>query len=130
MPASSKHGWNHDRVSNLPLLPSRGNTGSEGCCLGRLRDSSAAIASEFRWTARPEPFFVFVSSIIRRSKCTCDQVQEYCSLRRIPEWMLATNSARCSATRAFQLRYFCNHQQERTKTIVPPDSPERWGGVD
>jgi hypothetical protein len=21
-------------------------------------------------------------------------------------------------------------EQERTKTIVPPDSPERWGGVD
>ena len=29
MPASSKHGWNHERVSNLPCVPSRGNTESE-----------------------------------------------------------------------------------------------------
>src|SRR5580658_5798678 len=99
MPASSKQGWNHERVSKRPLLPSRGNTGSEACCRGRFSDSRAAIASEFRWTDRAEPFFVFVSSMVLRSRCTWDQVQEYCSLKRIPVCTLTTNSATCSGKR-------------------------------
>lgn len=45
-------GLDLDRVSNRPLLPSRGKTGSEACRFGRRTDSRAATASEFRWTAR------------------------------------------------------------------------------
>src|SRR5579883_237652 len=125
MPASSRHGWNHERVSNLPLVPSRGKTGSEGCCLGRLRDSRAAIASEFRWTARAEPFFVFVSSIVLRSKCTWDQVQEYCSLSRIPVWTLTTNSAMCSGKRLEMTLYRRSYSSRLRKRRRPVPSL-RW----
>jgi len=87
------------RASIETLLPSRGKTGSEACCFGNRRDSMASIASELRWTVRADPFFVFVSSIVRRSRLTCDQVQVYCSLRRIPVCTLTTNSAKCSGKR-------------------------------
>src|SRR5580658_1666274 len=82
--ASARQGWNQDRVSNRPLSPSRGNTGSDDLWSGCFNDWIAATASEFRWTVRADPFFVFVSSIVRRSKCTCDHVLEYCSLSLIP----------------------------------------------
>ncbi len=66
------------------FIPSRGNTGSDGLWSGCFNDWIAATASEFRWPVRADPFFVFVSSIVRRSKCTCDHVLEYCSLSLIP----------------------------------------------
>ena len=82
--ASSRQGWNQDRVSNLPFDPSRGKTASDAFCRGRFSDSIALRALALRCTVRADPFFVFVSSIVRRSRSTWDHRHEYCSLSRIP----------------------------------------------
>jgi hypothetical protein len=44
-------------------------------------------------------FLVFVRSMIRRRKSTCNQMQEYRSAKRIPECTETMNSGRCSGKR-------------------------------
>src|SRR5277367_3242661 len=68
IPVSVKHGTNHERVSNRE--PSRGKTGSPDFCPFKRMDSSAAIESAFRCTVLADPFFVFVRSMVRRSRWT------------------------------------------------------------
>jgi hypothetical protein len=61
-------GTNHERVSNRE--PSRGKTGSPDFCPFKRLDSSAAIAPALRCTVLADPFFVFVRSMVRRSRWT------------------------------------------------------------